>query len=75
MKTLKRISLGRTFNPTEMTSLRGGSDINEADYCSCSGSTQTWFWCDDNKNTVHDCTCYGNDNNKNSGVGCSCGIG
>lgn len=74
MKTIKRICLGRTFTPTEMTSLRGGSDINDADYCKCSGSTQGSWWCDDNKNTVKGCTCHGNDNNKNSAVGCTCGL-
>lgn len=34
-----------------------------------------WSWCDNNKNTVHDYTFHGNDDNKNSAVGCSCGIG
>lgn len=54
MKILKKIVLGRRISPNEMDALKGGvmSDVNEASYCSCSGSTQGWFWCDDNTNKL-----------------------
>lgn len=58
-----------------MDALKGGvmSDVNEASYCSCSGSTQGWFWCDDNTNKVSGCICKGNNDNTNSAGGCTCG--
>ncbi len=73
MKTIKKINLGKPITEVQMDSLLGGSNVNEADYCKCSGNTQGWPWCGDNKNTMSGCACNGNDGNSNSSTGCSCG--
>lgn len=75
MKVLKRIVLGKNLTDGEMRTLTGGamSNINEGNPCSCSGSTQGWWWCDDNTNEASGCVCAGNDNNTNKIEKCSCG--
>ncbi len=57
MKTIKRINLWN----------------NEANYCNCSGSNQTYWLCNDNQNTIAECSCQGNLDNKNTAIGCACG--
>lgn len=76
MKTLKKIVLGRALNNNQMDMLKGGSEsnINDATSCSCTGSTQGSFWCDDNTNSAKGCQCTGNDNNTNEKTDCSCGF-
>lgn len=75
MKTLRKIVLGRELPNGEMDVLRGGSmsNVNDASPCDCSGSTQGWFWCDDNTNEASGCACYGNDDNTNRQESCICG--
>lgn len=75
MKVLKKIVIGRPLKADEMNSLTGGnmSNVNDASGCDCSGSTQGWFWCDDNTNEARDCKCSGNDDNTNKLVSCTCG--
>lgn len=75
MKTLKKIVLGRRISPNEMDALKGGvmSDINEASYCNCSGSTNGSGSCSNNTNKEAECTCKGNNSNTNTGIGCTCG--
>ena len=71
MKTLKKIHLGTQLSHTQMGGLVGGSDINKADYCSCSGSTNSNWLCKDNNNTAYGCKCTGNGENTNGGLGCT----
>lgn len=76
MKILKKIVVGKKITVNEMNALRGGmeSNTNTATPCSCSGNTQNWFWCGDNTNSQSGCICYGNDDNSNNALDCSCGI-
>lgn len=74
MKVLKKINLQK-LSDDNMNHLKGGSmsDVNNSSGCTCSGSDQGWFWCNDNNNNASDCYCQGTNNNKNSVSGCSCG--
>lgn len=75
MKILKKIVIGKRFTADEMNALRAGmmSDINNADYCMCSGSTNSGFGCKNNTNEEVGCSCQGNNSNTNNGIECSCG--
>lgn len=74
MKTLKKIVLARNLAGEEMGKLKAGnmSNINNATPCSCGGSTQGAFWCNDNTNSKSGCSCYGKGDNSNKGIGCTC---
>lgn len=74
MKTLKKIVLARNLANGEMGKLKAGnmSNVNDATPCSCEGSTQGNFWCNDNSNKVSGCSCYGTGDNSNTGKGCTC---
>lgn len=73
MKTIKKIRLGNPFTPEQMSHLTGGSNINDAAYCSCTGSTDKDKWCTNNSNSGPGCKCVGVDDNVNYQIGCSCG--
>ena len=81
------ISKGNSLTNNEMDKITGGaapgaggidplySNINSGAGCSCSGSTNgIWLWCNDNNNSAINCSCVGNENNKNSVNDCSCGL-
>lgn len=73
MKTIKKISLGRTFTPTEMGNLYGKANTNSKGNCHCESTNGLFNWCGNNSNTSSGCTCYGNGDNSNGGSSCSCG--
>lgn len=58
-----------------MEHLKGGlmSNNNDGSGCYCDGSTDSWFWCNDNTNKESGCSCYGNQDNTNKVANCTCG--
>lgn len=73
MKTIKKIVLGTPFKADEMNHLKGGDNINDAIWCTCSGNDNTRD-CHDNTNESFACTCYGSStDNSNSNLICNCG--
>ena len=72
MKTLKKIHLGTKFTPKQMTGLLGGANVNKAERCSCTGSTDSWGSCNDNTNYFSGCSCRGEGSNTNTYPGCFC---
>lgn len=77
LKTIKLIQKGNPLSNNEMEHIIGGYDVasnsNTGTGCSCDGSTDGHFWCNDNSNSASSCSCYGNDNNTNKTSGCTCG--
>ena len=72
MKILKKVVIGKRFSTDEMNALRGGSNLNEAPYCDCNGSTNSTSLCNNNLNSATPCKCSGNNNNVNKYGPCNC---
>lgn len=74
MEIKRRILTMEDMEKREKSHILGGSmsNINEADGCSCSGSSNGWFFCNDNSNAQKGCTCIGENDNSNEKMECSC---
>lgn len=76
MKMIKRVILsGSQLENKEMDLLLGGllSNTNNGTPCTCEGSTNGYWYCNNNSNQANGCTCYGNENNTNKQTSCTCG--
>lgn len=77
MKVLKKkIILADEIDRCDMNLLKGGiqarANKNEAIGCKCTGSSNGYFFCNDNTNRGEPCTCAGKGDNSNLASHCNC---
>ncbi len=59
MTIIRKIKYGNAVDANDMQNVLGGqeSNMNEADYCSCSAATNQSIFCSDNVNKKKYCSC------------------